>query len=318
MNESNSGNLSKGDIISFVALLVLGVSVFFGMNFMTLGNKIPSIVVAVLLFFLMIVFVFLAAHAKAQNRNQDKWRIVEYVMLVLYMIALIPCYIYSSKFFDIQFGKQEITKVVQSDIDDINRMFADYTEKCESRCSNFQTELEALFKSDEGKVRIVKLLDLDKQPEQVTMGDIEQATESFRDFHFKARNISRIISEKNQLIENCDKNFKNWNILFIPQYVSELGEAKTKYAEALEQVYTENKSPLENDIPEFDADTYINESNIIGQFTSLSGFSVWGLVAIVVLGGLGLVKYLFGEKPDIIPLASGDETNITDEGGIIF
>ena len=39
MGKTNSGNLSKGDIISFIALLILGVTVFFGMNFVTLGNK---------------------------------------------------------------------------------------------------------------------------------------------------------------------------------------------------------------------------------------------------------------------------------------
>lgn len=99
MNESkSSGNLSKGDIISFVALLLMGVLVFFGMNFMTLGDRIPSIVVAILTVVLMTVFVFLAAYAKAQDRNQSTWKKVEYAMLALYILALIPCYIFSAKF----------------------------------------------------------------------------------------------------------------------------------------------------------------------------------------------------------------------------
>ena len=67
MSQSNSGNLSKGDVISFVALLLLGLVVFFGLNFTMLGNRLPSAMVAVLLFMLMVVFVFLAAYAKAQD-----------------------------------------------------------------------------------------------------------------------------------------------------------------------------------------------------------------------------------------------------------
>ena len=67
MEQSKSGNLSIGDILSFVALIILSVAVFFGMNFMTLGDKISSAAVALLLLVLMLIFVYLAAHAKAQN-----------------------------------------------------------------------------------------------------------------------------------------------------------------------------------------------------------------------------------------------------------
>lgn len=58
MEKSKSDNLSKGDIISFIALLLLGVTVFFGMNFSTLGDRIQSVVVSVVLVTLMVVFVF--------------------------------------------------------------------------------------------------------------------------------------------------------------------------------------------------------------------------------------------------------------------
>ena len=85
MKQTESDNLSKGDVISFIAILLMGIIAFFGMNFITLGDKIPSILVALLLVVLMTVFVFLAAHAKAQNVNQDAWRVVQYVMLLLYI-----------------------------------------------------------------------------------------------------------------------------------------------------------------------------------------------------------------------------------------
>lgn len=318
MNQSNSGNLSKGDIISFVALLILGVTVFFGMNFMTLGNKIPSAVVAVLLFIVMMVFVFLAAHAKAQDRNQETWKKVEFAMLGLYVLALIPCYIYSAKFFEVQLGKQEITQIVNKDIEDINGMFADYTKKCESRSNNYQTELEALLKSDEGRKQIVTLLELNKNADEVKQSDIEQASESFSDYLLKGRDISALKSEMKNLIENCESNFKNWNIFFIPQYVTELGEAKEKYADRLEEIYSKKKSAIEKDAPEFDTSSYVNESNIQDKFSKSSGFSVLGLIAIIILGGLGLVKWLLGEKSTVIPMKEGAATTITEDGGFTF
>lgn len=318
MENSNSGNLSKGDIISFVALLILGVIVFFGMNFMTLGDKIVSVVVAILLFVVMTVFVYLAAHAKAQDRNQSTWKKVEFAMLGLYVLALIPCYIYSAKFFDIQLGKREIMQQVQNDIDDIDKMFADYNMKCESRSNNYKTELEALLKYDEGRERIVRLLKRDIKPDDVTSGDIEQAIGSFRDYLLKGRDFTALKKEKNTLVENCNTNFKNWNILFIPQYVSELSGAKGKYASELERIFAEQKSPIERGELKFETSEYVKGSNIVDKFKSSSDFSILGLIAIIVLGGLGLVKYLLGEKSTVIPMGKGDATTITEDGGFTF
>lgn len=318
MEHSNSENLSKGDIISFIALLILGVIVFFGMNYMTLGDKIPSAVVSILLFIVMTVFVFLAAHAKAQDRNQATWKKVEYAMLGLYVLALIPCYIYSAKFIDIQFGKKEIMQQVQNDIDDIDKMFAEYNKKSESRSNNYLTELEALYKYDEGRERIVQLLELDKTPDNVVRNDIEQATESFRNYLLKGRDITALKQEKNTLIENCKINFQNWNILFIPQYVLSLSKAKDKYALELMRIFTKRKSPIEKDEPEFDTSEYVNKSNIIYKFKSSSDFSVLGLITIIFLGGIGLLKYFLGKKSSVIPMKEGAATTITEDGGFTF
>ena len=135
MAQQKSDKLPIGDIISFISIVFLGIVVFFGMNFMTLGNKIPSIIIAVLLAVLMIVFVFFAAYAKSQNRNQDNWKKVTYAMLGLYLVALIPCYIYSAKFCEIQFGQSEIVKKVDANVSAINKMFDSFTNNCDSRAN---------------------------------------------------------------------------------------------------------------------------------------------------------------------------------------
>ena len=318
MNNSNSGKLSKGDIISFIALLILGVTVFFGINFMTLGNKISSVVIAILLFIIMIIFVFLAAHAKAQDRNQSTWRKVEYTMITLYIIALIPCYIYSAKFFDIQINKHNIIQISSNDIKDINDMFSDYIRKCEARCNNFQTELEALSKYKEGREQIVKLFKLEKNESQITQNDIEEATESFRKSLLKAPNISNLKSEKNNLLNNCENKFKNWNILLIPYYASELGEAKKSYANKLEEIYSKNINVIEKEAPEFNTISYTRDSNIKDIFRKSSGFSIIGIIAILVLGSLGLIKWILGERSVVIPMKEGNANNITEDGGFTF
>lgn len=315
MEKQKSDNLSKGDIISFVALLLLGVVVFFGMNFKTLGDRMPSIVVAILLVVMMTVFVFLAAHAKAQNRNQSMWKNVEYSMLGLYMVALIPCYMFAAKFFDIQFAKSEIMAQVQKDVDGIDNMFADYKRKCDSRCGSYQTALEAMAKDSQGRARIAQLLNISVS--DVNQANIKQASESFLG-SLKGANYKALETEKSNLMVNVQTNFKNWNILFIPQYAMELNAAKDKYATELQKIYTSPQNNFERNVPEFDAGSYITESTLVDTFSQNAGFSILGLLSILILGGLGLVKYLLGEKRTVIDFKEGDSSVITSDGGFTF
>ncbi len=315
-DSKSSGNLSKGDIISFVALLLMGVLVFFGMNFMTLGDRIPSIVVAILTVVLMTVFVFLAAYAKAQDRNQSTWRKVEYAMLALYILALIPCYIFSAKFFDVQFDKENIMKQVNKDTSDLDKLFADYNRKCESRASAYQIDLEAMMTTPEGRTRIAELIDV-KDPSSITKESINQVVSSFSK-SLKGAEFKALESEKNNLVKNCETNFKNWNIMFIPQYAQELGAAKSKYANELERIYGKTHNNIEKNIPEFETERYINESGIMDTFKSTDKFSVIGLLVVLFLGFLGLVKYLLGDKSTVIPMKQGDTSVIGEDGGFTF
>ena len=117
---------------------------------------------------------------------------------------------------------------------------------------------------------------------------------------------------------NVQTNFKNWNILFIPQYAMELNAAKDKYATELQKIYTSPQNNFERNVPEFDAGSYITESTLADTFSQNAGFSILGLLSILILGGLGLVKYLLGEKRTVIDFKEGDSSVITSDGGFTF
>ena len=315
MKEPESKGLGKGDVISFLALLLMGVIVFFGMNFKTLGDKIPSLVVAIVLVVLMTVFVFLAAYAKKQNRNRDTWRILQAAMLGLYVLALIPCYFYSSRFFDVYLQKSTIMEQVQKDTDDLDKMFADYSKKCEARASSYQIDMEAMLTYDEGRKKIAEMLDI-SDPKLVTKENVAQAASSFSK-SLKGAEYKAIEAEKNTLVKNCESNFRSWNILLIPQYASELGTAKTKCATELERIYSKYENNIEKNRPEFNAQAYIEESGVIDSFKGTNSFSVLGLVATLFLGILGLVKYLMGNGSNEVEMKRGTEENIKKYGGFV-
>lgn len=313
MGNKKNENLSKVDIISFIALLILSVMVFFGMNFQSLGDKVPSILVALLLLVLMVVSVFLAAFAKAQNRNQSMWKSIEYSMLALYVICLIPCYLYSAKFFDIQFDKVSIIKQASADVSDIDKMFSDYNRKCESRATGYQTTLEAMLKDDNGRQQIAKMLDISVN--EVDAASVAQAGESFSAM-LRGTEYRALEAEKSKLKSNVENNFVNWNILNVPLYVSQLGLDKEMYASKLEEIYNKHHNSIEEDVPSFDASQYVSESNLMAEFSSAAGFSLGGLLSVLVLGILGFVKYMLGEKRTVKEFKLGDGSVINNGGGL--
>ncbi len=312
MESKNSDKLTKGDIISFISLLIMGVAVFFGMNLKTLGDKVPSVIVALLLVVLMTVFVFLAAYAKAQDRNQEAWNKVQYAMLLLYVVSLVPCYFYASKFFDIYFSRDKITQLLKDDIGQLDDMFDDYARKCESRCSSYQTTLEAMLKDSQGRKTIAGFLDI--SPANVNSGSVNQAVESFAST-LKGSEFEALDAQRKAVVANVETNILNWNILYLPQYAAELAEAKAGLAADLEDMYTKAENDIERNVPTFNAEEYASQSNLKEAFTGNKGFSVAGLLAVLVLGGLGLVKYLLGERRTVIGLKKGDESSITVDGG---
>lgn len=313
-NSKSSGGLSKGDVISFVSLLLMGVLVFFGMNFMTLGDRIPSIVVAIITVVLMTVFVFFAAYAKGQDRNQSTWKKIEFAMIALYLLALVPCYYFAASFFDVQFNKDNIMRQVQSEKDNLNKLFADYSRNCEARASAYQIDLETLLTTGEGRERIARLLEISGS--EVTREKVNMAVSAFSKT-LKGAEFKTLEAEKNNLLKNCDKNFDNWNIMFIPQYAQELGSAAPKYASELERIYSKAGNNLEKHVPEFYTSIY-QESVILDTFTSTGRFSFVALIVVLFLGLLGLVKYLLGNRSSVIPMKAGDVSVITEDGGMTF
>ena len=313
---NNSDKLSKGDLISFIAILLMGVIVFFGVNFQSLGDKIQSVVISFVLVVLMTVSIFLAGMARGQNRNQSTWKKIEFCMIVLYLATLVPSYFYMSKFFDIQMNRSEIAKQAEDDMGDIKKMFAEYDKLCQSRSYGYETALKAMSMDAQGRARIADILGISVK--NVSENAIRQAGESFLN-SLRGNDYALLKSEVTSLDNNVASHFKNWNIILVPQYASELGEAKNKFATSLKQIYADNKNKIEQNVPEFNTDEFVHtDNNIADRFSKITSSSVWGIFVTLILGGLGFCKYLLSNKRTVIDFKKGDESVIEEDGGFSY
>ena len=66
------------------------------------------------------------------------------------------------------------------------------------------------------------------------------------------------------------------------------------------------------------ADLSDSDDNIAERFQKMTTFSLLGLLAALVLGGLGFSKYIFSTKRTVIEFKEGDTSVINDDGGFAF
>ena len=59
----------------------------------------------------------------------------------------------------------------------------------------------------------------------------------------------------------------------------------------------------------------MSSESVVEHFTDKGSFSLYGILGILVLGGLGLIKYFLGEKRTVIAFKQGDSSVIMEDGG---
>ncbi len=311
----NKDKIGFADVISLIAIVLLATIIFFGANFMTLGDKMPAIVGAIIGLILMCLCVFLAAHAKAQIQEGNVWKIVQIVCIALYVILLIPTYIVGAKFFNIQFDRQGVMNEYRTDVNNINGLFQEYDRICSSRANAYRIRMQSMMTTPEGRAALAKELKIDQA--SLNQSRVEQAASIFLRT-LKGNDYEMLVNEKDYLLANSESAFKNWNILFIPQYAGEVGESYGIYADRLKEIYDSNSRESEKNVPAFDPQTPDNAGGLMSLFTDTFSFSLLGLIVVFFLGVLGLFKYIFGVKSDKVALRRGDASVITAGGGYRF
>lgn len=294
MEQKKTDNLSKVDVISFVAILLLGVAVFFGLNFSMLGDLlISSIAAVVLIVFLMGVESF-ASYAKGQDYDFTRWKTIEIVTLIIYFGLLVPAYFYTAKFADVMSDKAAIVSEVNKEIESINKMFDEYEYRTTIRRDAYETQMNADFQSPEGRKRLEK-----QQGHEMTADDIVQTADNFlASLQNKDYDVEKI--KKNNFIGNSLNNFRNWNMIEIPKDAALLSEKGKEYAKVLAELYVAEKAPTETEVEPFEAESILVSTGVVDKFSSSVGFSVLGLVTTLLLGIIGLSKYLFTPRSRII------------------
>ena len=235
-----------------------------------------------------------ASYAKGQDYDLSKWKVVEIIALVMYFGLLIPSYFYTAKFVDVMSDKATIISEANKEIASISKMFDEYEYMTGTRRDAYETQMNADLQSPEGRKRLEK-----QQGHEMTADDIVQTADNFL-ASLQNKDYDAQKADKTNFANNSLENFKNWNMIEIPKDAALLSVKGKEYAKALAELYVSEKAPTEKEVELFETGSILVSTGVTDRFESSVGFSVLGLVTTLLLGIIGLFKYLFTSRSRII------------------
>jgi len=160
MADNNSEDkISIASIIAMVCLACLGVITFFGLLFASKSITMAA-VVAVVFVAILFFFVKMSIKAKKATDNPDKWQIVGWVCLGLYVItAILPFFMEPfMRFFYVSSQKEELLQAAEKDFQSVESFYSDYEAWRKTKLDNVQARIEAFnSKSDKDKASFPSL-----------------------------------------------------------------------------------------------------------------------------------------------------------------
>jgi hypothetical protein len=141
--------LSSGELTAVILCTIVG-SVFFGffcylsLNFLSLGNTLPSIVWSAVLALFLCIPVFVAICLKKTSRPTKSRIIWEWALLVLFVVAAVVAALPFSHFFVVSEQKGGIQQTVTANITQAENLFDDYETYANNRLNIYENKLKSI------------------------------------------------------------------------------------------------------------------------------------------------------------------------------
>lgn len=153
MGKEKKDSLSIANVLAVIGVAAIGIFTFFGFMFKSEDGNLgtPILLTAVLLFGLTF-FLIMAIKAKRANNNPDKWKIVECICIVGYLVVAFFTISPFLHFFEVQGNKTELQKMAESEITSLDEILNRYNSLTDSAATIAQENLINYVKSGQSIV----------------------------------------------------------------------------------------------------------------------------------------------------------------------
>ena len=222
MSTKNSGKISIANYISLAALAGLGVVSFFGSLLHSPdGSPGGPAICSIALVAIWGALLFLGIRAKGADSNAEKWRIVEWVCVVLYTVIAILAAKPFLRFFYINSQKSELQSQAFQETKAIRSLYMNYNQQCEQFIKQASEQIEN-FKNSKSKNADDSLSNYVKNKCQDIKGWREKA-------------LLAVQEDKNKELDELEGIISNWSLLQLPTLAQRLEEKDTSVLDALKE-----------------------------------------------------------------------------------
>lgn len=143
----NQSQFSLADLISVLGALVFGYICFLSINLLSYGNLTLNISLAVSFFLVLGGLAFWVKWIKRTNYPSKAKRIIEWILLLIFVIAAVISFRPYAHYFELYNDKDAIISEVISNIEQAENMFDDYESYSDNRLELYENRLKSVVQA---------------------------------------------------------------------------------------------------------------------------------------------------------------------------
>ena len=318
MSKKKNSKVTIANIVTILGLVALTFFVFCGQALQNFENNMGTNVIVALVFVLLALFVlWLAVHAKSVENNFRPWRIVETFALLLFFAVSLFTGTTMMKFFVVNENMVTLKETASNDISQLSSLIEDFKknekERLNTNLQGYETAAAGYQRMTREVEDYVKKINEDggkRYFSENMMRKIENIADASPGAKGYKKTWDKEISELEEVIAN-------WNLLKLPDAVKrlevlseEVNQKLTLYSKNYDFKIIETNLSDELTITGSPKNEYKYEVVFPAQVRSASGFSITGLLVIILIDILVLASYIFAYRSRKVAPKGGNGTFI--------
>lgn len=325
MKQEKKSDVSLANLIAVASLATLGVLSFIGYSLKSGGKSVGiDVLVASVITAGSALLLFTLIKIKTAKNDLRKFRIIEYVALVLYIGYAIGLGAFPYHYFVVRANSQNIIDAAKKDNEQIEKWFDNYERAQKNAIVALRTNAET-YKYKDNKSE--KLKEFYANPERAILYDAAKVgvLKFEEDSSLYNSYVKKYLGEKKNIIKgaaNFEKNVRNWSILDLSKQPAVITGLTARMQEFLsktqgngvEEIYERNGISDIRYIKPFDCEKIKTDNlKFSSTFASEGIFSILGVFILVFLHLLILFNYLVVPRTSVVR-----NTRQVADGGIIL
>lgn len=302
MSEKKKSDVSIANVLAIIGLAGLGVITFFGEMFKSAdGRPTRAIIFAAVYVGLLAFFLIFSIKAKGAEDNPDKWRYAEWFCLAAYVAVAILGSTPFHRFFSVASQKTSLQAQALAEVQNVDALYASYNEQQKAFLGVAKEQLKN-YK--------------DSQQDASIKGDLYKYVEQYvTDVNAWSKSASRIVSiDGNVQTQPFYKRIDAWNYMQL-----------SALARDIDALVESSRSDLKDRIDAFGQDAGLipvigggqgvpytydglaqfdlgvqKTGHMFNTISSVSGKTLWGWVALVLLNLVIILNYLVAPRTYVV------------------